>query len=463
VRRRLPLLLPLVTLLACSPPLVLEETSERQAAITNGETYNGHPSVGMLVTNMGSMCTSTLVGKKTVLTAGHCIQPGASHVFKVGSQSFPASSVHVHPSFGGVGGSNDIAIVRLATEPQVTPSVISEADPPVGTEITLIGYGATYCDVTAYGQVNCTNDSGIKRIAKNKIASKSSLEFTFTGSGGSMGSTCKGDSGGPAFATLNGQEVVVGVTSRGDMPCGKLAIDTRGDAFVSWIEQTSGGDVNKGGTEPPPPPPDTEAPKVTILAPAAGATAPASLVIKAEITDNVGVTKAELVVDGSVVATLTAKPYEFSATLSPGPHAVKVVGHDAAGNKGEATVSVTVSQDPSPAPGPGPNPTPAPGAFGATCQSNADCTSGICAEDPGVGKFCTQGCDPDTDSCPGGATCLPTNIASKSVCSPPENVGPGNALDHNELLGGCSMGASPTPTAPLALLLLGLLLLRRRR
>jgi len=393
----------------------------------------------MLLSAFGGMCTATLVGKKTVLTAAHCVQPGGSYTFKLGSQSYAAASVQRHSNYGG--GSYDIGLALLSSEPQgVTPSPVATTAPSVGDTITLVGFGATSCNVGAMGQVSCTQDAGVKRIATNKIHSRSSIEFTFIGSGGGVGSTCKGDSGGPAFATLNGQEVVVGVTSRGDMPCGKTAIDTRVDPFVSWIEQKAGGDDEKGGTTPPPPPPppdDTEPPRVVIVEPVAGSVIQASVTVKATITDDKGVLKAELVVDGVVQASLAQSPFEFPAALTPGSHLLEVVGYDAAGNQGKASVNVTVPGGTPEAPG---EPAPPPGSYGTACEDDADCQSGMCAEDPDLGiRYCTQTCQPGQwgeGACPENAACLPTNVSDTHVCGPPPGQTP---MLQGGLLGGCSL------------------------
>jgi secreted trypsin-like serine protease len=463
---------------ACSETTIqLVEVAERESAIVNGTTYSGHPSVGMLQIGYSGLCTATLIGQRTVITAAHCI--GSSHSFKVGGQTYPAASAKKHPNWNSYTLENDIAIVILQQAPTgVSPSVIATSAPTVGTEITLVGYG-----VTGEGLTN----SGTKRMAKNKISQLSTTRFAFAGSSGSSGSTCYGDSGGPAFATLGGVEVQIGVTSAGQKPCGTLAYDTRVDAFASWIEQTASGDVNKGGTapdpnpapnpspspspSPSPNPTDTTAPVVTITSPAAGAAVQTPLTVAATITDNVGVTKAELLVDGAVISTKTAAPYDFQVNLAAGTHTIQVTGHDAAGNKGSSSVSVSLDAGatPSPAPSPDPSPAPAPaaGEYGAPCQTASDCTSGLCAEDPGFeGKYCTQGCDPNGAACPLGAGCFATNVAGKSVCGAPAQslpIIPGdNAGGEAVLAGSCSLARTPSAEGALGALLLLLTLLSLR-
>jgi uncharacterized protein (TIGR03382 family) len=47
---------------------------------------------------------------------------------------------------------------------------------------------------------------------------------------------CRGDSGGPSFAQIDGSLTVVGVTSFGDSQCAQLGADTRTDVEKSFIE-----------------------------------------------------------------------------------------------------------------------------------------------------------------------------------------------------------------------------------
>ena len=69
--------------------------------------------------------------------------------------------------------------------------------------------------------------------------------------------TCNGDSGGPAFMTVGGKEVIVGLTSYGDVNCNMGGYDTRVDAYAAFIDgyvsKADPGFVNgsTGGMGPP--------------------------------------------------------------------------------------------------------------------------------------------------------------------------------------------------------------------
>ena len=220
--------------------------------------------------------------------------------------------------------------------------------------------------------------------------------------------------------------------------------------------------------------PPQKPPQVTITTPVAGATVGLATTVKASISDNKGVVRAELFVDGTRIRTVTKAPYVFPVNLKAGSRHLRVVGQDAAGNRGEAQVTVT-AQDSSTPPSTGPtDPGQAPpadpgtpGAFGASCSGPEDCQSGLCARDEG-GMYCTRTCDPSAVSnCPGGGGCFPTNSPGTHVCGlPAAGQAPQDGAYTGELVGGCSVASardSGLSWLPLALLALGAVLLRRRR
>ncbi len=424
---------------ACGPDHEPIRTARLQEAITGGVPYAGHPSVGYLRIGISQLCTATLVGQRTVITAAHCIQPDKEHIFYLGSDGYSPEEIVVHPQWNPDPQSlaNDIAVLRLDHAPGIAPSVISRTAPSVGMLVTLIGYG-----VTAEG----LKDADVKRIATNTIHEVFEKRFNIAGTGGGTGNTCHGDSGGPAFAEVEGQEVQVGVTSAGMGECGTLGYETRVDAYLDWLQTASGGDLTTGADE------DLISPVVTIIAPAPGEQVPLSFTVSATITDNVGITSAEIYIDEKSYGQASRPPYWFTVSVSEGEHAITLFGRDQAGNQGEAKISVIADGALA----------IQPGSFGAQCQSNAQCFSYLCGKDEASGvRFCTDVCDPESNTCQGTSLCTLTQ-GGLSICGLP--AGRPHLLNINVLQGGCRVGgAGEAGWSVVALGLCFLALWRRRK
>ncbi len=427
----------------CGPQeqlLLPPDSAETERAIVNGKTYNGHPSVGRLIRKVGShgaSCTATLIGKRHVLTAGHCVSPGGTHVFYIGGGSYQTNQVARHYKYSSTstgGAQYDIALLKLNSEPPVTPSIIAKQAPKVGQKLTIIGYG-----ITATGR----KDSGTKRIGYNTVHQVTSTIFTFSGASGSESNTCSGDSGGPAFAVEDGREVHLGIHSMASRPCGSRGINTRTDAFNAWIHQQSGGDVYE-------PPKDKEPPTVAFTSPANGAAVRQSFEVKVAPKDDQTVANVEIFVgDKSAGLKPGAAEVDFYLSNIPvGTHTLKAVATDGAGNKGEAKIQVTVVP---------------PKDYGAQCSEHMDCKSVLCAGLPGVAtRFCSRLCDANNNTCPSDAACLPVAGANLFLCSLPDSALPGGG-DDGEVEGSCSVAGESDPVGVVFLTMFGLLLLVRRR
>ncbi|RKG74590.1 hypothetical protein D7W79_22485 [Corallococcus exercitus] len=89
---------------------------------------------------------------------------------------------------------------------------------------------------------------------------------------------------------------------------------------------------------------DTTAPTASITQPTGGTVAVGNVTVQATASDNVGVVKTELYVDGQKAAEDTTSPYSFTWTATAGTHSLVVKAYDAANNVGSsAAVSVTAA------------------------------------------------------------------------------------------------------------------------
>jgi hypothetical protein len=101
--------------------------------------------------------------------------------------------------------------------------------------------------------------------------------------------------------------------------------------------------------------PDTTAPTAAVTAPAAGQTVSGSVPLQANASDNVGVTRVEFLVNGTVVGSDTTAPYAVtwnSAGIANGAATVTARASDAAGHTGTSpAVAITVANTASAGPG----------------------------------------------------------------------------------------------------------------
>jgi len=94
-----------------------------------------------------------------------------------------------------------------------------------------------------------------------------------------------------------------------------------------------------------PSPADTTAPTATVSAPSNGSTVSGTVLINVSASDNVGVTKVECYLNGTLAGTSAASPAVFSwdtTTFANGAYVILAKAYDAAGNIG-GSASVTVS------------------------------------------------------------------------------------------------------------------------
>jgi len=89
---------------------------------------------------------------------------------------------------------------------------------------------------------------------------------------------------------------------------------------------------------------DTTAPSISITSPTNGSTVSGNVSVNVSVADNVGVTKAELYVDGRLITAATSAPFAMKWNTrreTAGSHTLQCKAYDAAGNVG-ASAAVTV-------------------------------------------------------------------------------------------------------------------------
>ena len=217
-------------------------------------TLGEYPNVVAIELGEGQsvgVCTGTLITPEWVLTAGHCVT--ASEV-GVSTQAQVTAAIQVkfntlNALVGGTVvkaqdslpdpmfnidalGSHDSGLIHLATPvTTVTPVTLNfvAANAPVGVNVLMVGYGIT----VSGGNTSTEHEVMQTSIACNSQVGSDANLLCFSQTGGK--GKCSGDSGGPSFATINGKQVEVGVTSFGDQTCTQFGADTRVDAEKAFI------------------------------------------------------------------------------------------------------------------------------------------------------------------------------------------------------------------------------------
>ncbi len=156
-------------------------------------------------------------------------------LFSSGGRAIAASETIPHPNFSINGlGDNDIGLIRLqtpVTDRAPTPINRERDDAKAGMVVTQVGYGATQVGGSQAGRLFAIAAKTSTSCSSFGTSDTNLLCFSQVDGHGK----CQGDSGGPSFATIDGIERVVGVTSFGDQNCAQFGADTRVDAELDFL------------------------------------------------------------------------------------------------------------------------------------------------------------------------------------------------------------------------------------
>lgn len=244
----------------CMPP--------RASAITYGfvDSNNSFRNTGAFIVKSPStgeifpICSGTMITANVFLTASHCtdfftkeLAPEGWVAYVSLDQSIPFGSLtsnktellavsHVvtNPNYNqSQSDSGDIAVLILERNVRVTPATL----PACGLLDQLVAQNGLKNAVftnAGYGVQNRVVSGGVPFFQDlNPIPRMFSFSSFNSLNGGYLrlsqnpstgnGGTCFGDSGGPNFLTVNGQQLIVAITITGDSVCRSTNVDYRLD------------------------------------------------------------------------------------------------------------------------------------------------------------------------------------------------------------------------------------------
>jgi hypothetical protein len=249
--------------------LILSLSFLPAAAITGGELDgDGHPNVGLMIADIDGepqwRCSGTLIHPLVYLTAGHCVGDGATAArvwfesdfanvtdYPYGGESAIEGRPVPHPLYVWSGGDHHDVGVVILDEPVTDIELALLPEPDLlgtlkkarilrggyqeGVYFRSVGYGGTLESwpppLLAYDKVRRVSESQYVALTPFHLHLFQRAVFGESGS-------CFGDSGGPIFwDDPYGNEIIVAVTSTGDMQCIATGLDYRVDIpdVLQWI------------------------------------------------------------------------------------------------------------------------------------------------------------------------------------------------------------------------------------
>jgi len=212
-------------------------------------------AVVMLTGSHGTFCSGVALARDLVLTAAHCVLPGADYKLvepgRAGQQPLLRDIARIarHPEFDVNAVlrhrvTADVALLRLAAARDVVPASLAPAGGTIaaGDRFVVAGYGLT---VRGDGRTGGT----VRAATLVATGQPGTLQVRLAdpdtkGERAGLGA-CTGDSGAPVYRDVGGTLAVVGVVSWSTGPalsegCGGLTGVTPLARYRAWIVEQAG-------------------------------------------------------------------------------------------------------------------------------------------------------------------------------------------------------------------------------
>lgn len=312
---------------------------------TEANAYNKSKAVARLMINGTGACTGWLVGNQGhVMTNEHCITQASDATNT--TFEFMAEGATCSTSCATWGGCPGTVVASTSTfvknDAALDYALVKLPTNPTGTYgyLQLRTSGAVLNERIYIPQHPAAWGKKIAMKDGSANATVSSLNTTpCSGGSGDLGynaDTQGGSSGSPVLGYSD--NLVIGLHHCGTCPNRAVPIQAVISSLGSLLPpgSTAGG----GG--------DTTKPATSVTAPANGATVAGTVTVTATASDNVGVTKIEIYIDGALKTSntnATSLSYSWSTTsVANGSHTLYSKAYDAAGNsQTSTTITVTVN------------------------------------------------------------------------------------------------------------------------
>jgi hypothetical protein len=205
----------------------------------------------MIVGDRGNFCTGALIARDLVLTAAHCVLPGANYMLlEFSADKTPAlktfTAIARHPRFNlqtllAHRATADVALLKLEAPLSVQPAATLPPRPrvAVGERFVLRGFG-----VAKRGDGSSGGKLREATLAATGQPGNLQLRLIDPATGGARAGlgACTGDSGAPVYQDSAGALAIYGLVSwstgaGGEGGCGGLTGVTPLELYQGWIDE----------------------------------------------------------------------------------------------------------------------------------------------------------------------------------------------------------------------------------